>query len=67
MSERPAEIERTLFSKDFGVTHDDLNVLRFFEQRASGLINSLIIKGYSKNAIADGLIHAINQWRNKPS
>lgn len=63
--DRPAEVSRKFFVKEFGVTQDDTRLMMFFERNAVPMINSFITKGYSKDAIADGLITAVNMWRAK--
>ena len=57
--------EKILFKNQFTPTSDDMLLLNFLEQKAFSIFSRLLSLGYSKNAIADGFIYAINQWRNK--
>lgn len=57
--------EKVLFKNQFTPTSDDMMLLNFFEQKGFSVFSKLLNMGYSKNAIADGVIYVINQWRNK--
>jgi len=62
---RPSEAVRKFFESEFTITQDDNRLLKFLEQNMIPLVNSFTVKGYTKQAIADGMIKAINIWRNK--
>jgi hypothetical protein len=57
--------EKTFFNNQFLPTDEDRIILSFLEQKASPVFNGLISKGYTREAIADGFIIAMNQWRNR--
>lgn len=57
---------KKFFSNQFIVTEDDRLILTFFERKFTELFTRLTKLGYSKDAIADGVIHAITLWRNRP-
>lgn len=60
-----SEAAKTFFTKEFLFTQDDNKMLRFFEQQSIPMVNTFLMQGYSKEAIADGMIKAINIWRKK--
>jgi len=62
---RPSEAVRKFFEGEFTMSQDDNKLLRFLEHSMTPLVNSFIVKGYTKQAVADGMIRAINIWRNK--
>lgn len=65
MLDRPAETQKVFFAREFNLTQDDNKLLRFFENQSIPMVNTFLLQGYSKDAIADGMIKAINIWRNK--
>jgi hypothetical protein len=60
------DVEKKMFQNEFVPTADDTMLLRFMETQTTRVFNILKRNGYSKNAIADGFIHAVTQWRNRP-
>lgn len=58
--------EKTLFKNSFLPTEDDRLVLSFLEVKGAEVFARLEKRGYSRKAIADGFIHALTQWGNRP-
>jgi hypothetical protein len=66
MSDTVPVEEKVLFKNNFMPSEEDRYLLSFFENKFVSVYNKLKQAGYSKNAIADGVIYVINQWRNRP-
>jgi hypothetical protein len=60
------DLEKKMFQNEFVPTSDDTLLLRFMETQTFRIFSILKRNGYSKDAIADGFIYAVTQWRNRP-
>lgn len=58
--------KKKFFENQFLPSNEDRLLLSFFEEKAQQIFTRLQMSGYSKDAIADGVIFVMNNWRNRP-